>query len=102
MTSSCAFILFEDEPCGGVDRIDVGRTPVRTVREWIDTGWPGASQGSRDSECWFLAELQRVAIRIIDVENNFAKDEALSRFMFIWRREQSWLSLVSLVEDAPW
>jgi hypothetical protein len=22
----------------------------------------------------------------MDVENNFAKDEALSRFMFIWRR----------------
>jgi hypothetical protein len=33
-----------------------------------------------------FGRLHRVAIRIIDVENNFAKDEALSRFMFIWRR----------------
>jgi hypothetical protein len=50
---------------------------------------------------FFLADFKELlAIRIIDVENNFAKDEALSRFMFIWRREQS--SLLSLAEDAQW
>jgi len=41
-----------------------------------------------------FGRLHRVAISITDVENNFAKDEALSRFMIIWRRAQSWLSLV--------
>jgi hypothetical protein len=86
---------------GGVDHIDFGRKAWEDVREWIDTGWPGPSRGSRDNECcFFFGRLQRVAIRIIDVENNFAKDEALSRFMFIWRREQS--SWLSLAEDARW
>jgi hypothetical protein len=41
-----------------------------------------------------FGRLHGVAIRVVDVENNFAKDEALSRFMIIWRRAQSWLSLV--------
>jgi hypothetical protein len=66
----------------------LGQTPEWDVREWPDTGCQGPRHGSRDNGCWFLADLlQRVATRIIDVENNFAKDEALSRFMFIWRKE---------------
>jgi hypothetical protein len=69
----------------------LGERPERMLENGQTRGWQGPRHGSRDSGGWFLVDfkLQRVAIRVVDVDNNFAKDEALSRFMFIWRREEN-------------